>query len=79
MLERTYAAIQKAIDSNSKTVTPEHVLEEEEALLPTQLEHEIMNELSKGRLTPSDLSEQRQILLVYCSDASRDDEEKVGH
>jgi DNA-binding MarR family transcriptional regulator len=58
MLERTYAAIQKAIDSNSKTVTPQHVLEEEETLSPTQLEHEIMKELSKGRLTPSDLSEQ---------------------
>jgi predicted transcriptional regulator len=35
------------------------VLEEEtETLTPTQLEQEIMKELSKGRLTPSDLSEQ---------------------
>jgi Cdc6-like AAA superfamily ATPase len=59
MLERTYAAIQKAIDANSKTVTIEHVLEEEsETLRPTKLEYEIMNELSKGRLTPSDLSDQ---------------------
>jgi DNA-binding MarR family transcriptional regulator len=59
MLERTYAAIQKAIDANSKTVTIEHVLEEEsETLSPTKLEYEIMNELSKGRLTPSDLSDQ---------------------
>lgn len=58
MLERTYSAIQKAIDAGSKTVTPSHVLEEEtETLIPTQLEHEIMKELSKGRLTPSDLSE----------------------
>jgi len=56
MLERTYEAIQKAIDSNSKTVAPEHVLREEtETETPTQLEHEIMKELSKGRLTPSDL------------------------
>jgi DNA-binding MarR family transcriptional regulator len=56
MLERTYEAIQKAIDSGSKTVTPEHVLKEEiETETPTQLEHEIMKELSKGRLTPSDL------------------------
>jgi hypothetical protein len=59
MLERTYAAIQKAIDTNSKTVTPNHVFEEEtETLIPTQLEQEIMKELGKGRLTPSDLSEQ---------------------
>ena len=58
MLERTYAAIQKAIDLNSKVVTPDHVLEEEEALIPSQLEYEIMKELSKGRLSPSDLSEQ---------------------
>jgi len=58
MLERTYEAIQKAIDSGSKTVTPEHVLEEEaETQKPTSLEHEIMKELSKGRLTPSDLSD----------------------
>jgi len=35
MLERTYAAIQKAIDANSKVVTPDHVLEEEEALIPS--------------------------------------------
>ena len=59
MLERTYTAIQKAIDSDSKTVTPEHVFEEEaETLTPTQLEHDIMNELSKGKRTPSDLSDQ---------------------
>jgi predicted transcriptional regulator len=58
MLERTYAAIQKAIDSNSKIVTPAHVLEEEEILTPSQLEYDIMKELSKGRLSPSDLSEQ---------------------
>ncbi|MGD0451476.1 MAG: winged helix-turn-helix domain-containing protein [Candidatus Bathyarchaeia archaeon] len=59
MLERTYSALQKAIDTNSKTVTPNHVLEEEaETLTPTQMEQEIMKELSKGRLTPSELSEQ---------------------
>ena len=58
MLEKTYEAIQKAINSASKTVTPEHVLEEEtEAENPTALEHEIMKELSKGRLTPSDLGD----------------------
>lgn len=57
ILEKTYEAIQKAIDSNSKIVTPEHVLEEEEALAPSELEYEIMKELNKGRLTPSDLSE----------------------
>ena len=58
MLERTYEAIQKAIDSGSKTVTPEHILEEEtETQNPTSLEHEIMKELSKGRLTPSDLGD----------------------
>ncbi len=58
MLERTYEAIQKAIDSGSKTVTSEHVLEEEtETQNPTSLEHEIMKELSKGRLTPSDLGD----------------------
>ena len=58
MLERTYAAIQKAIDSNAKVVTPDHVLDEEESLTPSQLEYEIMKELSKGRLSPSDLGEQ---------------------
>jgi len=58
ILERTCAAIQKAIEANSKAVTPDHVLEEEEALIPSQLEYEIMKELGKGRLSPSDLSEQ---------------------
>jgi Cdc6-like AAA superfamily ATPase len=58
MLERTYAAIQKAIEANSKVVTPDHVLEEEEASIPSQLEYEIMKELDKGRLSPSDLSDQ---------------------
>ena len=30
----------------------------DETLIPTKLEHDIMKELSKGRLTPSDLSGQ---------------------
>jgi DNA-binding MarR family transcriptional regulator len=59
MLERTYEAIQKAINSNSRIVAPEHVLTEEtETQTPTLLEYQIMKELSKGRLTPSDLGDQ---------------------
>jgi Cdc6-like AAA superfamily ATPase len=59
MLERTYVAIQKAIDKGLTTVTPELVFEEQaETLIPTRLEYDIMKELSKGRLTPSDLSGQ---------------------
>ena len=57
MLERTYEAIQRAIESKSKTVMPEHVFKEEtEIEIPTQLEHQILKELSKGRLTPTDIA-----------------------
>jgi DNA-binding MarR family transcriptional regulator len=43
---------------NAKVVTPELVLEEEaEIQIPTPLEQEILTALSKGRMTPSDLSE----------------------
>lgn len=59
MFERTYAAIQKAIGKDSTTVTPELVFEEQtETLIPTRLEYDIIKELSKGRLTPNDLSGQ---------------------
>ena len=58
MLERTYEAIQNAIESKSKTVTPDHVFrEEKEVEVPTELEYQILRELSKGRLTPTDLAE----------------------
>jgi DNA-binding MarR family transcriptional regulator len=58
MLERTYEAIQNAIESKSKTVTPDHVFKEEkEVEVPTELEYQILRELSKGRLTPTDLAE----------------------
>lgn len=58
MLEKTYDALQKAITINAKVVTPELVLEEEaEIQIPTPLEQEILTALSKGRMTPSDLSE----------------------
>jgi len=56
MLERTYEAIQRAIESKSKAVTPEHVFKEEaEVEIPTDLEYQILKELSKGRLTPKDI------------------------
>jgi Cdc6-like AAA superfamily ATPase/DNA-binding MarR family transcriptional regulator len=59
MLERTYEAIQRAIESRSKTVMPEHVLEEEKELdVPTELEQQILKQLSKGRLTPTDVAGQ---------------------
>jgi len=56
MLERTYEAIQRAIDSKSKIVVPEHVSREEtETEIPTHLEYQILRELGKGRLTPTDI------------------------
>ena len=55
MLERTYEAIQRTIENKSKTVMPEHVFKEE-IEIPTQLEHQILKELSKGRLTPTDVA-----------------------
>jgi DNA-binding MarR family transcriptional regulator len=59
MLERTYEALHRAIKSKSKTVTPEHVFKEEaEIEIPTELEYQILRELSKGRLTPRDLVDQ---------------------
>ena len=58
LLERTYEAIQKAIESQSKTIMPKHVFEEEtEIEIPTQLEYQILNALSKGRLTPTDIAD----------------------
>ena len=58
MLERTYEAIQRAIESRSKTVMPEHVLKEEtEIEIPTKLEYQILRELCKGRLTPTDIAD----------------------
>lgn len=57
MLERTYEAIQKAIESGSQTVMPEHVFKEKtEIEIPTQLEYQILRELDKGRLTPTDVA-----------------------
>jgi len=57
MLERAYEAIQRAIESRSKTVMPEHVFKEEtEIEIPTQLEYQILKELSKGRLTPTEIA-----------------------
>jgi len=56
MLERMYEALQRAIEAKSKTVTPEHVLKEEtEIEIPTELKYQILRELSKGRLTPTDI------------------------
>jgi DNA-binding MarR family transcriptional regulator len=58
MLERTYEAIQNAIESKSETVKPEHVFtEEKEIEAPTELENQILKELSKGRLTPKDIAD----------------------
>ena len=58
MLERAYEALSKAIEARSPTVQPRHVIvEEEEIIIPTDLEFLILSELSKGRLTPSDISE----------------------
>lgn len=56
MLERTYEAIQRAIESKSKTVMPEHIFKEEEIEIPTQLEYQILKELSKGKLTPTEVA-----------------------
>jgi Cdc6-like AAA superfamily ATPase/predicted transcriptional regulator len=57
MLERTYEAIQKAIESKSKIVMPEHVFREEtEIKIPTELEYQILKELSKGRLSPTKIA-----------------------
>jgi predicted transcriptional regulator len=57
MLERAYEAIQRAIESKSKTVMPKHVFKEEvEIEIPTELEYQILKELSKGRLTPTDIA-----------------------
>ena len=57
MLERTYEAIQRAIESKSKSVMPEHVYKEEtEIKIPTQLEYQILKVLSKGRITPTDIA-----------------------
>ena len=58
MLERAYEALSRAIETRSSTVLPEHVIEEEEEIIiPTDLESLILGELVKGRLTPSDISE----------------------
>lgn len=57
MLERTSEAIQRAIESESRAVMPEHVFKEEtEIEMPTQLEYQILRELSKGRLTPTEVA-----------------------
>jgi len=57
MLERTYEAIEKAIISKSQIILPEHVFKEEaEIEVPTKLEYLILKELSKGRLTPAEIS-----------------------
>ena len=57
MLKRTYEAIQRAIESKSKIVMPEHIFKEEtEVEIPTPLEYQILKELSKGRLIPTDVA-----------------------
>lgn len=62
LLERTYEAIQTALESQSKTVMPEHVFKEKaEIEIPTQLEYQILSELSKGRLTPSDIADRLEV------------------
>jgi hypothetical protein len=58
MLERAYEALSNAIEARSPTVKPEHVIKEDEEIpVPTELEYHILNELIKGRLTPSDIAE----------------------
>jgi len=58
MLERTYEAIQKAIETKSESVLPNYVYKEEEEIeTPTELEYGILKQLTKGRLTPSDIAE----------------------
>lgn len=58
MLERTYEAIQRAIELKSETVKPEHVFKEEtEIKIPSPLEYQVLTLLSKGRTTPSDTAD----------------------
>jgi len=58
MLERAYGGVSNALRSKAPEVLPEHVVEEEaEIQIPTNLERSILKELSKGRLSPVDLSE----------------------
>ncbi|MFX0210934.1 MAG: hypothetical protein ACFFDT_33455, partial [Candidatus Hodarchaeota archaeon] len=58
MLERTYEAIQRAIELKSETVKPEHVYKEErEIKIPTQLEYQVLTILDKGRATPTDTAD----------------------
>lgn len=58
MLERAHEAVANALRSRASQVLPEHVTREEaEIKVPTGLEHLIMRELRKGRLSPVDISE----------------------
>ena len=58
MLERAYEGLTNAYKAGSPTVQPEHIIREEEELtLPSELEHLILFELTKGRLTPADISD----------------------
>jgi DNA-binding MarR family transcriptional regulator/Cdc6-like AAA superfamily ATPase len=58
MLERAYDAVANALMSKAFQVLPEHVVKEEaEIRVPTGLQHLIIKELRKGRLSPTDMSE----------------------
>ena len=58
MLERAYEALENAVNAKSPRVLPEHVIEQEkEVMIPTELEFQILRALSKGRLTPADMSD----------------------
>lgn len=53
----TWVRHQSSYDYSQKTVIPEHVFKEEtEIEIPTHLEYQILKELSKGRLTPTDVA-----------------------
>lgn len=61
MLERTSEAIDEAIKSKSREVTPDHVYAKpEETTVPAKLEASILSELSAGRLSPSTVSDRLQ-------------------
>lgn len=57
LLERAYEAIQNAIETKSRVVMPEHVFEEDaEIEIPTLMEYQILKELGKGMLSPTDMA-----------------------
>lgn len=57
MLEKTYEAVKKAVDSNSNIVKSEHVVNiKQEMKVPTNLERNILLKLRNKRQSPSEMS-----------------------